>query len=101
MGTGIADMTCEVLAKVILREAAPAQGAGKDGRDVTARQDGGGLEATWHAGVTQNGEPEKRQPQQQPKPKTNLQLTLQPEPQNEPKPKSKPTPIPTSRWETV
>ena len=101
-GMGIADMTVEVLAKGGVCVVAPAQNARKEGRDETARQDGGGLEASQHAGATQDGEPEKCQlPQQQQKPKPKLQLTLQPEPRHEPKPEPKPTPIPIRRWETV
>jgi len=102
-GTGIGDMTAEVLAKATVPNAALAQGERKEGRDETARQDRGGLEASQQARATQDEEPEERQRQQQtkPKPKTELQLTLLPEPRQEPKPKLKPTPIPARRWETV
>ena len=94
-GTGIADMTADVLAIARVCEAVPAQEARMEGTDETASQDGGGLEASQHAGATQDGEPEKPQLlQQQQKPKPKLQLTLQPEPQHEPKPKPKSTPIP-------
>jgi len=95
-------MTGEVLAKAGLRKAAPAQEVRHNGRDATTRQDRGGLEASQHAGATQDGEPENRQllPQQH-KPKPKLQLTLQPEPRHEPKPKPKQTPIPARRRETV
>jgi hypothetical protein len=75
-----------------------------EGRDKTARQDGGGLEASQHAGAMHDGEPEKHQLLQQekePKPKPQLQLTLQPVSRHEPKLKPKPTPIPARRWETV
>jgi len=111
-GTGIADITAEVPARVDItaeapvkarvREAAPAQEVRKEAIDETTRQDGGGLEASQHEGAMQDGEPEKHQllrRQQNPKPK--LQLTLQPEPRHKPKSKPKPTPIPARRWETV
>ena len=59
-GTGISDMMAEVLANARLCEAARAQEARRDGTDETARQDGGGIEASQHVGATQDGEPEKR-----------------------------------------
>ena len=69
-------------------------------REVTARTDSGGLEASKHADTTREEGPEERQqPQQQPKPKPKLQLKLQPTPQPAPKPKSALTPA--RRWETV
>jgi len=99
-GTGIADMTAEVLAKARVWEVAPAQEVRKEGRDETAMQDRGGLGASQHAGATPDGEPEKRQLlQQQQNPKPKLQLTLQPEPRHKPEPKPKPTPVPGKRWE--
>jgi len=77
---------------------------GQEGRErekesqMTARTDGGGLEASQHADQTREEEPEKRQQlQQQLKPK--LQLKLQPKPQPVPKPKL--APRPTRRWKTV
>jgi len=101
-GTGIADMTAQVLTETRVRGAAPAQEGRMEGREVTARQDWGGLEASQHAGAMQDAEPEKRRPlQQQQKPKRKLQLILQPEPQHEPKPKPKPTLILARWWETV
>jgi len=57
-GTGIADMTTEELAKARVCEVAPAQEARQDGRDETARQDGGGLETSQHAGAMPDGEQE-------------------------------------------
>jgi len=98
--TGIVDMTVEELAHARVREAAPAQEGRKEGRDETARQDGGGLQTSQHAGATQDGGPEKHQLQQQQKPKPKLLLTLQPEPPHEPNPQPKPTPISARRWET-
>ena len=69
-------------------------------REVTARTDGGGLEASQHADTKREEGPEEhQQPQQQPKRKPKLQLKLQPTPQPTPKPKSAPTPA--RRWETV
>jgi len=62
---GIVDMTAEVLAEARLLQAEPAQELRSEGRDQTARQDGGGLEASLHAGATQDGEPEMRQLLQQ------------------------------------
>ena len=101
-GTGIADMGAGVLAKARVHEVALSQDARKEGRDVTASQDGASLEALQHAGAMQGGEPEKRQLLQlQQKPKPKLKLTLQPEPQHEPKPIPKPTPIPGRTWESV
>jgi len=50
-------------------------------REVTARTDGGRLEASQHADTTrQEGRNERQQPQQQqqPKPRPKLQLKLQP-----------------------
>jgi len=65
---------------------------------VTARTDGGGLEAFQHPDTTREEGPETRQQlQQQQKPK--LQLKLQPKPQPAPKPRSATTPA--RRWETV
>jgi len=69
-------------------------------REMTARMDGGGLEASQHANTTQEEGPEERQPpQQQPKPKPKLQLKVQPKPQ--PAPKLKSAPKPARWWETV
>jgi len=73
-------------------------------REVTARTDGGGLEASQHADTTRDDGPKERQQpqqQQQPKPRPKLQLKLQQKPQPVPKPKSAPTPTPARRWETV
>jgi len=63
-GMAIPDMATEVVTKARVRDVAPAQRARMEGRDETARQAGGGLEASRHAGVTQDREPEKRLPQQ-------------------------------------
>jgi len=73
-------------------------------RDENPRQDGGGLEASQHAGATKDGETEKcqlLQQQKEPKPKPKLHLTVQPSPRHEPKHKPKLTPIPARRSETV
>ena len=97
-GTGIAHMTAEMLAKARVHQAAPALEVRNEGSDETTRRDGGGLEASQHAGATQDGEPEKPQLlQQQHQPKPKLQFTLQPEPRHEPKPKPKPPPVPAKR----
>jgi hypothetical protein len=51
-------------------------------REMTARTDGGGLEASQHADTTREEGPEEcQQPQQHPKPDPKLQLKLQPKPQ--------------------
>jgi len=69
--TVMADMTVEVLAQAGMGKAAPAQEARKEERGETARQDGGGLEASQHVGATPDGEPEERELQQQPNPNPN------------------------------
>jgi len=67
-------------------------------REMTARTDGGGLEASHHADMMrEEGPKERQQLQQQPKPKLQLKLQLNPQPA--PKPKSAPTPA--RQWETV
>jgi len=82
---GITNMIAKAMTEV-----APSQEVREKAREKTARMDGGGLEASQHADMTQEVRPEKRQQlQQQLKPK--LQLTLQPKPQPAPKPKSAPT----------
>jgi hypothetical protein len=92
-GAGIMNM----IAKTMKGVAQGQEGREKE-REMTARTDGGGLEASEHADTTREEGPEQRQqPQQQPKPK--LQLKLQPKPQPAPKPKSAPTLA--RRWETV
>ena len=69
-------------------------------REMTARTDGRGLEASQHADTMREEGPEERQlPQQKPKPKPKLQLNLQPRMQPAPKHRSAPTPA--RRWETV
>ena len=69
-------------------------------REMTARTDSGGLEASQHTDTTREEGPEERQHlPQQPKPKPKLQLTLQPKLQPAPKPESAPTPA--RRWETI
>jgi len=73
-------------------------------REVTARTDGGGLDASQHADMTQEEGPKERQQpqrQQQPKPWPKLQVNLQLQPQPVHKPKSAPSPTPARRWETV
>jgi len=90
---GITNMIAETMNGV-----AQGQEWKEKARQMTARTDGGGLEASQHADTPREEDPQKRQfVQQQPKPK--LQLKLQPKPQPAPKPKSAPTP--TRRWETV
>jgi len=94
-GAGIPNMITKTMKGV-------AQGQEETGRerDVTARTDGGGLEASQHADTTREEGPEGRQqPQQQPKPKPKLQFKRQPTPQLAPKRKSGPTPA--RRWETI
>jgi len=85
---GIREMTAEVLATARVGGAAHVNEVRKQERDVTSRQDGGGLVVSQNAGAMQDGEPEKRQLQQQPKPKPKpkLQHKQHPEPQKEPKP---------------
>jgi len=79
-----------------MKGVAPGQEAREEGRDKTARMNGGWLEASQHADTMQEGGPEKHQQlQQQPKPR--LKLKLQPKPLYEPKPKSAPTPTPAGR----
>jgi len=73
-------------------------------REVTARRDGGGLEASQHADTTRDDGPKERQQlqqQQQPQPRPKLQLKLQQKPQPMPRPQSAPTPTPARQWETV
>ena len=92
-GAGIKNMIAMVMSGV----AACQEGSGKE-TEMTARTDGGGLEASLHAATTRDKGQEKRQHlQQQPKPKP--QLKLQPNPQPTPKPKSAHTPA--RQWETV
>jgi len=90
-GMDIADMTLEKVAKARVGEVAPAQEARNDRRDKTARQEGGGVAVSQHAGPTQDGGPQKCQLQQQPKPKLKLQCTMQRPLRHEPKPKPTPT----------
>ena len=83
---------------------AQGQEEGEREREVTARMDRGGLEASQHADPTQEEGPiEHQQPQQQQqlKPRPKLQLNLQPKLQPVPTPKSAPTPTPARQWETV
>jgi len=98
-GTGITDMTSNVLGKARVGEAALARKARNEERDETARQKCGGLEASQQAGATQEGEPVKCQLQQQLQPKPKQQLKQQPELQHQPKPV--PTPTLARRWATV
>jgi len=92
-GVGITNMIAKVMKGV-----APGQEVREKDTEMTARMDGGGLEASQHADTTQEERPEQRQqPQQQPQPK--LQLKLQPKPQPALKPKS--APKAATRWETV
>jgi len=73
-------------------------------REVTARTDGGGLEASQHADTTREDRlKERQQPQQQqqPKPRPKLRLKPQQKPRPVPKPKSAATPTPARWWETV
>ena len=94
-GAGIMNMIAKTMKGV-----AQGQEEREREREVTARTDGGGLEASQHADTIQEEGPEEwQQPQQYPKPKPKLQLKLQPKPQPMPKPKSAPTPA--QRWETV
>jgi len=51
-GSGMADMTAKVLAKVRVGEAAPIPEGRKDERNETAWQDGAGLGAIQHASAT-------------------------------------------------
>ena len=86
-----------MIAKV-MKGVAPGQDVRQKESKMTARTDGGELEASQHADTTREGSPEKLQQLHQ-KPKPNLQLKLQPKPWSAPKPKSAPTPA--RRWETV
>jgi len=98
-GAGITNMIAKTMKAV-----AQGQEEREREREVTARTDGGGLEAPQHADMTREDEPkepEEPQQQQQPKPRPRLQLKLQQTPQPVPKPKSAPTPTPVRRWETV
>jgi len=98
-GAGITNMIAKTMKGV-----AQGQEEREREREVTARMDGGGLEASQHADTTrEEGPTEHQQPQQQqqPKPRPKLQLKLQPKPQPVPRPKSAPTPTPAKRWETV
>jgi len=82
----------------VMKGVAPGQGVREKEREKAARMEGGGLEASQQADMTQEEGPEARQwPQQQPKPK--LQLKLQP--RLEPVPKAQPLPTPARGWETV
>jgi len=91
-GAGIMNMIAKTMKGV-----AQGQEGGEREREMTARTDGRGLEASRHADATgEEGPEERHQPQQQPKPKPKLQLKLQPKPQPTPKPKSAPTPA--RRW---
>jgi hypothetical protein len=92
-GAGITNM----IAKTMKGVEQGQEGREKE-REMTARTDGGGLEASQHADTTREEGPEQhQQPQQQPKAK--LQLKLQSKPPPAPKPQSAPTP--GRRWETV
>jgi len=92
-GAGITNMIATVMKGV-----APGQGGRENEREVTARMDSGGLEASQHADTMREEGPQKHQRlQQQPKP--TLQLKLQPKPQPAPKPKSATTPM--GRWDAV
>jgi len=94
-GAGITNMIAKTMKGVTQR-----QEERERERAMTARTDGGGLEASQHADTTREAGPEERQqPQQHPNPKPKLQLKLQPKPQ--PAPKPKPAPTPARRWETV
>jgi len=94
-GTGITNMIAKTMKGV-----AQGQEDRVIEREVTARTDGGGLEASQHADTTREEGPEEpQQPQQHPKPSPKLQLKLQFKPQPSPKPKSAPTPA--RRWDTV
>jgi len=99
-GAGITNMIAKTMKGV-----AQGQEEREREREVTARTDGGGPEASQHADMTREEGPEMRQQpqqqQQQPKPKPKLQLKLQPKPQPVPKPKSAPTPTPAGRWGTI
>jgi len=96
-GAGITNMIAKNMKGV-------AQGQEEREREVTARTDGGWLEASQHADTTrEDGPKERQQPQQpqQPKPRPKLQLKLQQKPQPVPNPKSAPTPTPARWWVTV
>jgi len=54
-GTGIVEMTVNVLATARVGEGAPTQHAGREERDGTARQDGEGLGASQDAGAVPGG----------------------------------------------
>jgi len=99
MGDGHHGIDRERAGEAKVGEVALAREARTEERDETATQEGSGLEASQHAGTTQDGEPEKRQLQQRPKLKPRVQRKEQPEPQH--KPKRKPTPFSPRRWETV
>jgi len=69
-GAGITNMIAKVMKGV-----APGKEGREKEREMTARTDGGGLEASQHADMTQEEGQEKRQQlQQQPKPKLRLKL---------------------------
>ena len=98
-GTGMTDMTLDMLAKATVCDAALTQNARMEVKEETARHDNGGLEASQHTATTHDGEPQMRQLQQPPKQKPKLQPRWQPEPQHEPK--AKQTPTLARSWETV
>jgi hypothetical protein len=94
-GAGIMNM----IAKTMKVVAQCQEGSDRE-REMTARTDGGGLEAFPHADtMREEGPEEHQQPQQQPQPKPKLQLKLQRKPQPAPKPNS--APARTRWWETV
>jgi len=98
-GAGITNMIAKTMTGV-----AQGQEEREREREVTARTDGGGLEAAQHADTTREDEPkepEQPQQQQQPKPRPKPQLKLQQTPKPVPKPNSAPTPTPMRRWDTV
>jgi len=86
------DKLCGAGIKHMIATTMKAVAQGQEGRErereMTARTDGGGLEATHHTDTTPKEGPDKRQQlQQQPKPKPKLQLKLKPKPDAAPKPK--------------
>jgi len=81
-----------------MKGVAPGQEVRKKEREMTARMDCGGLEASQHADTMREEGPQKCQQLQQ-QPKSKLQLKLQPKLQPTPKHRSSPTHA--RWWETV
>jgi hypothetical protein len=94
-GAGITNMIAKTMKGV-----AQGQEWREREREVTARTNGGGLEASQHTDTTrEEGQEERQQLQLLPKPRPKLQLKLQTKQQARAQPKS--APISARRWATV